>query len=295
MKKLLPSIIKAQDHLMGINRRNIEYVYPLNPRKEQKLANDKVLSKTLLEEHGIPVPKTFAIIEHLWQLDRALEQLKELETFVVKPARGSGGNGILILQRDGKGWVSPDGTGYPIERLRMHIAGILYGAYSHDQADKAIVEERLAPHDFFRNIYDTGIPDVRVIVHRNIPVMAMLRVPTLRSKGKANLHQGALGIGIDLESGCLGYGFHKNRKVRVHPDSGVPFSGLEIPEWKKFLSVSSLAARLVPLKYLGVDIISDELHGPLVIEINARPGLQIQNSNSRGLLEVLVKDSSESL
>jgi len=291
MRKYLPYIWKAQDHIMGINRRNIEYVYPLNPRSEQKLANDKALSKILLEEKGIPVPRTYTIIEHLWELEQKLGTLEHLDSVVVKPSLGSGGNGILILLKHIHGWSTPDGKAMSVDRLKMHIATILYGAYSHDHADKAILEEKLSPHPFFRNIYDIGIPDVRVIVHRDTPVMAMLRIPTVRSKGKANLHQGAIGIGIDLETGSLGYGFHRQDRIEAHPDSGNVFRGLVIPDWHRFLDISRQTAGLVPLKYLGVDIILDEKKGPLVIEINARPGLQIQNSNLRGLLEVLANQS----
>lgn len=279
--------MEAQNRVMGINRRNIEYVYPLNPRSEQKLANDKALSKILLEEEGIPVPRTYAIIEHLWEMEQKLSKVEHMESLVVKPSLGSGGNGILILRKHFGGWTLPDEKSINMERLKMHIAAILYGAYAHDHADKAILEECLSAHPFFRNIYDTGIPDVRVIVHMDTPVMAMLRIPTLRSKGKANLHQGALGIGIDLKTGCLGYGIQKQKRIEAHPDSGNLFRGLSIPGWKQFLEISRQTARLVPLKYLGVDIILDEKKGPLVIEINSRPGLQIQNSNQTGLLEAL--------
>jgi alpha-L-glutamate ligase-like protein len=153
-----------------------------------------------------------------------------------------------------------------------------------------MVEERLVPHPFFQEIYDRGIPDVRVIVHRDIPVMAMLRIPTRRSRGKANLHQGALGIGINLESGELGESVYKNKRIRAHPDSGVVFTGRIIPNWEAFLNISVQVAPLVPLKYLGVDLIMDEHRGPLVIEINARPGLQIQNSNGSGLVFPLEKN-----
>jgi alpha-L-glutamate ligase-like protein len=295
MKKYMQHILLAQDNIMGINRRNIEYVYPFNPRRDFKLADDKALSKRIMEQNEVPVPETFAIIEHLWELEDALNSLEELEQFVIKPSMGSGGNGILIFERSENGWMTPDGNIYERERIKMHIASILYGAYSHDHADKAIVEERLAPHPFFRKIFNTGIPDVRIIVHRDIPVMSMLRVPTKRSKGKANLHQGALGIGIDQSTGTLGGGVYKNKRISAHPDSGRTFTGMMIPDWELFISISIRAARLVPLKYLGVDLIMDENKGPLVIEINARPGLQIQNSNQMGLLGPLKKNGTQAL
>jgi alpha-L-glutamate ligase-like protein len=282
-------MLKAQEHIMGINRRNIEYIYRLNPRREFRLADDKALSKSLMESNRVPVPSTFATIEHLWEMDDLLNSLEGLDQFVIKPSMGSGGNGILICAKNGRGWNTPDGKIYDRERIKMHLASILYGAYSHDHADKAIVEERLVPHPFFSQIYHAGIPDVRIIVHRDVPVMAMLRVPTHRSKGKANLHQGALGIGIDLNTGELGEGMYKHKQIQTHPDSGVRFKGMRIPEWEDFVAISKQAAKLVPLKYLGVDLIMDEQRGPLVIEINARPGLQIQNSNRLGLLGPLEK------
>ncbi len=295
MRKYLQKISNAQANVMGINRRNIDFIYPNNHRKDYKLADDKSLSKSILEEHRVPVPRTYVLIEHLWEMEEKMKILEKLDTFVVKPAMGSGGNGILILQKEQTGWIAPDGKFYQRERLKMHMAGILYGAYSHDHADKVIVEERLVPHHFFRNIYDIGIPDIRLIVHQHLPVMAMLRIPTRSSRGKANLHQGALGIGIELETGCLGYGVYKQKQIRAHPDSGTEFRGLVIPEWKSFVSIGKLTASLVPLKYLGIDIILDEHLGPLVIEINARPGLQIQNSNGMGLIKALETLNGKSL
>jgi alpha-L-glutamate ligase-like protein len=167
------------------------------------------------------------------------------------------------------------------------MADILYGAYSHDHADRVIVEEKIVPHPFFHEIYPVGIPDIRLIFHNDQPIQGMLRIPTRKSQGKANLHQGAFGIGIDLDSGVLGHGIRKNRKLDVHPDSGIRFSGMKIPDWHRFMEISSRTAELVPLKFLGIDLIMDRERGPLVIEINARPGLQIQNANGTGLLDTV--------
>ncbi len=287
MKRYLKKIAQAESTVVGINRRNIELVYPSNPRKEFRIADDKAWFKEILGKEGIPVPATITLIEHLWEVDEKLTELEQREEVVIKPARGSGGSGILILQRNATGWYTPDGQLFDRERIRMHIASILYGAYTHDHADKALVEERLTPHTFLRSIYPEGVPDVRLILYHDDPVMAMLRVPTRQSKGKANLHQGAIGIGMDLESGILGFGMYRGRQVESHPDSGALFRGLVLPEWKKFIRIGVRTASLVPLKFLGIDLILDANRGPLVIEINARPGLQIQNSNRLGLQEAI--------
>jgi hypothetical protein len=64
------------------------------------------------------------------------------------------------------------------------------------QSDVAFVEELLEVHPALTKIVNDGVPDVRVIVHRGVPVMSMMRLPTRRSRGRANLHQGAIGAGV---------------------------------------------------------------------------------------------------
>jgi len=43
-----------------------------------------------------------------------------------------------------------------------------------------------------------GLPDIRVIAYNMVPVMAMMRIPTKESGGKANIHGGACAVGIDI-------------------------------------------------------------------------------------------------
>ena len=294
MKKLLKKILEGQKSLIGINERNLSYVYPYNPRKHFPLANDKVLSKSILEKNSIAVPKTYAVICELWEIKQKLELISTLDEIVIKPANGSGGAGILILFRNKDDeWLTHSGEVYNKEKITHHIASILYGVYSIGDKDKTIVEYCLSPHQFLTDIYEKGIPDFRIIVFKNTPLMAMLRVPTKKSRGKANLHQGAMGIGIDMEKGVLTKGFYKNRYVDSHPDSGFLFAGKQIPEWKKTLDVSIQTSKHFPLKYMGIDIIIDRNQGPMVIEINARPGLQIQNINAMGLKKTIQQNKLE--
>ncbi len=43
------------------------------------------------------------------------------------------------------------------------------------------------------------------------------------------------------------------------------------------------ASHAIPLGYIGVDICIDQTRGPLVLEVNGRPGIEIQNVQKRGL------------
>jgi alpha-L-glutamate ligase-like protein len=114
--------------------------------------------------------------------------------------------------------------------------------------------------------------------------MAMLRLPTRASNGRANLHQGGIGTGIDLDTGLTHHAVQRNRAIDAHPDTGRPIVGLRVPYWEKVLSLSRLVAEAVGLGYIGVDVVIDAQLGPLLLEANARPGLAIQIANGRGLL-----------
>jgi len=128
-----------------------------------------------------------------------------------------------------------------------------------------------------------GVPDIRVLVYRGVPVMAMLRLPTQLSDGRANLHQGAVGVGIALATGHTTFAVCKDRRVSEHPDYGTPLGGLVIPGWDNLMELAARCYEVAPLGYLGVDIVLDAELGPLVLELNARPGLAIQIANGEGL------------
>ncbi len=128
-----------------------------------------------------------------------------------------------------------------------------------------------------------GVPDIRVIVYRGYPTMAMVRLPTRASDGKANLHQGAVGAGINMSSGVTMNGVLNDEVVDEHPDTGALVAGLEIPHWDFILESSAKAYEVTGLGYLGVDMVIDADRGPLILEMNARPGLNIQIANGTGL------------
>jgi alpha-L-glutamate ligase-like protein len=150
--------------------------------------------------------------------------------------------------------------------------------------DEALLQQRVLLHPVFEAVCYKGIPDVRVVLYRAEPAMAMLRLPTKESNGRANLHQGGIGAGIDLATGRTNHAVQRNRFIDRHPDTGLPLVGVAVPGWPDVLHMARRVAAAVGLGYVGVDIVIDARQGALLLEANARPGLAIQIANAQGLL-----------
>ena len=296
MSRLTRWLTASRDGVLGMNRRNCEFVLPKNPRRHFDIANDKLLTKRILAPAGVPVAPTLTTFGSFFELAELDARLAGHSSFAVKPSRGAGGRGVLVIaDRDGDRFQTPSGRWVERDALRRHIADIVYGVYTHDKPDVALVEPRLTPHPFFAGLFPTALSDVRVIVVDDVPALSMLRVPTQASDGRANLHQGGLGLGVDLATGEINRGWHHGHPITHHPDSGAPLLGMRVPEWERVLEISRLASRAVPLNYLGLDIVFDAELGPLVLEINVRPGLEIQNVTGvalRGRLRELALEAT---
>jgi alpha-L-glutamate ligase-like protein len=280
---------RRRQALVGINLRNVALVYPNNPRRHFPIADDKLLAKQYLQRADVPVPRTVAVCEGLFAVRDTVAALLSLEHFVLKPATGSGGAGILVVGERiaGGAWRRSENRKVTAGELEKHLADIVFGAWSKSLEDKAFVESRVFPHPFFATLWSDALCDIRVITLSGEPLMSMIRVPTTHSGGRANLHQGGLGIAVDLRSGRTVRALHRGRAIARHPETDVPLLDLEVPLWSEVLEVARRAARSVPLGYLGVDVVLDRERGPLVLEINVRPGLEIQNVNGRGLGDAL--------
>lgn len=277
--------------ILGMNQRNGDFIAPYNKRALYPLVDDKLKTKHLAEEAGVAVPKLYAVVEIEKQIEDLVTQLVQYDDFVVKPAHGSGGEGILvIIGRARNGYRKSSGQIMTEQEFTHHISNILSGMYSlGGLSDVALVEQRVDFDSVFADVSYQGVPDIRTIVFRGVPVMAMIRLPTRMSDGKANLHQGAIGVGIDLKTGKTFSGVWREHIVDHHPDTGVAIDNIQIPNWEEILRLTAHCYDLVGLGYIGVDIVIDRQHGPLMLEMNARPGLGIQIANRIGLLKRLEK------
>jgi len=275
------SWLKKSKQVLGLNSRSLDFIKPGNPRRAIKLVDNKLRTKKTLRKNGLPVCDIIKSIrnrEEYYKFD--WESLPK--SFALKPNHGLGGEGIMVTfgKKKNGNWVLPHERAASIEDIKLRVSNILDGDFSITGApDSAFFEERLKISPVFKPISYKGIPDVRIIVYNKVPIMAMLRLPTRESNGKANLHQGGIGVGIDIGNGTTTNAIQYDSPIEKHPDTMLPLRGVKIPYWEQMLEIAINAAGVCGLNYTGVDIALDREKGPIILELNARPGLSIQNAN----------------
>lgn len=287
---MLPSFKQLREAgVLGMNNRNVHYVNHYNPRHLFHYADDKLATKELAQKHNIDAPELIGVIHERHQSKFLDKLLGEHQSFVIKPRRGSGGKGILVIHhRQGEYFIKPSGVSLDYSTLIHHVNNVLSGLHSlGGKPDSAIIEHMIEFNPVFEPYSYEGVPDVRVLVFQGYPVMAMLRCSTHASDGRANLHQGAVGVGLCLQSGRSVTAVQNGKLIDKHPDTDEQFSALQVPHWQGLLKLAASCYDMTKLGYLGCDIVIDQQHGPMVLELNARPGLAIQIANQAGLLRRL--------
>jgi alpha-L-glutamate ligase-like protein len=266
-----------------MNRRNL-IIERVNPSAAVHLVNRKHETKELLARHGVPVVDTIALV-------RTRRELLELDwdalpdAWALKPNGGARGAGILLAAaRSGDGWRTGSGRELSRRAVAAHARRLLDGEDSLAGArDTALFEPLVVAHPALRAVAPGGLPDVRVICVDGRPLASMVRLPTERSEGRANLHQGAVGAAVDLAGGTVTRAVLDRVRLHRHPDSGAELDGLVVPEWDGVVEAACAAVRATGLGYGGADVVVDAERGPVVMEVNARPGLEIQNVIGAGL------------
>lgn len=272
--------------ILGMNRRNISYISRYNPRHLFPLVDNKLKTKEIALEYGVQVPDLISVVDSQHAVDELERYISGSPGFCIKPAKGSGGKGILVITKvDGGDYYRTNGQPMGLSEVRHHVSNILAGLYSLGGAvDVAVVESLIKFDHSLKDFTFEGVPDVRVIVFRGIPVMAMMRLSCSASHGKANLHQGAIGVGINIADGTAVNAVQHDKVILEHPDTKKKLSELVVPSWQKILELACACYDMSGLGYLGVDLVLDESRGPMLLELNARPGLSIQIANGAGLL-----------
>ena len=272
-------------HILGMNAR---YKYTrLNSTKSKSYGFSKLKTKELLASHNIPTAQVYHVFSSLQDLEDVNWDVIPAP-FVIKPASGSAGKGILVITKkvaNQSKWITSDQEPLEADDMTLHVSNILDGEFSTwGSSHKAIVEEMIPAHPALAKYAFRGTPDIRVIVFNSVPVMAMARIPTKESHGRANLDRGAVGLGIDLATGISTYGLYgKSQKITHFPESTKKVNGIMIPEWKKTLTTAVKAAEAAGYTFMGADLFLHPQKGPMIVELNGFPGLSIQLANRAGL------------
>ena len=275
--------------VLNMNARNFSIIGLHNSRKLYPLVDDKVKTKELAASVGIQTPRLIGVIKAQYEVKNILQMVKGWKGFVVKPAHGSGGKGVLVIKSYTQNcFRTASNKIIKFTEIYQHISNVLSGLYSlGGQYDEAIIEEVVSFSDQFKEYSFQGIPDVRIIVYQGYPAMAMMRLATKESGGRANLHQGAVGVGVDIRTGKSIAAVQHNKPIFHHPDTGVDLLTLKVPDWRTHLEIAAKGFDMTGLGYLGADIVMDKDLGPMMLELNARPGLAIQIANQKGLVHIL--------
>lgn len=272
--------------MLNMNRRNVDYIARYNDRTSYPLVDNKLKTKLAVSEYGVKTPKLLQVVRQQHEISHFREMAEDLAGFAIKPAKGSGGKGITVITgRDGDEFIKASSARISVAMLERHLTNILAGLYSlAGTPDVAIVENLVQSSPALAKYSFQGVPDIRIVVFQGYPVMAMLRLATTASDGKANLHQGAVGVGLDIGSGQSLNAVQFNRPITLHPDTGLALENIRIEDWENMLEMAARCYEATGLGYMGVDLVVDANEGPLLLELNARPGLAIQMANGCGLL-----------
>ncbi|MDH3491304.1 MAG: alpha-L-glutamate ligase-like protein, partial [Gammaproteobacteria bacterium] len=131
--------------VLGLNERNSDYIMRLNPRRLYPLVDDKALTKEIALKAGMAVPDLYGIIEHQGEVRLFADIVRDRDSFVIKPARGSGGDGIVVVIGRGKrkrdNYCLSNGIFVSEGEILHHISNTVGGQYSlSGNPDKALIE-----------------------------------------------------------------------------------------------------------------------------------------------------------
>ncbi|TEW56640.1 alpha-L-glutamate ligase-like protein [Psychromonas sp. RZ22] len=280
--------------ILGMNQRNSGYVGRYNPRKLYPLVDNKLKTKIIARDANVTTPALLGVITMQAEVENVEQFIKDTPGFVIKPAKGSGGKGILVVTKVENGrYYKSNGNEESLAEIKRHVTNILAGLFSlGGSADVAVIEGLIQFDSAFDGFSFEGVPDVRVIVFKGFPVMAMMRLSTAASDGKANLHQGAVGVGIDIGTGRAINAVQFDLPVERHPDTDKELKQLNVPRWERLIYLAASCYEMSGMGYLGTDMVLDRDLGPMLLELNARPGLAIQIANGKGILPRLKRVES---
>lgn len=278
-----------------------------NDRSCHIYADDKRALASLLAEAGLPHPRIAAVYQNdvpsnlaatsLRRPEELVEWLRECDEFPLfaKPVHAGFGRGAFLIQgldREKQSLVfGPKGESRPLEEW---AAGL-----SNPEGLGYLFQKVVAPHGKLAELQSKRLSSLRVMVLQakgTAPCIyrAVWKIPR-EFNIIDNFESGTLGnllAAVDIETGRVlrvvrGYGLSLE-ELDHHPDSGLAFGNLVLPDWSELKAAVLNAAGLLPgFGFQHWDVaLSDQ--GPVLLEVNlfSAGGTELsQLVEGRGLLE----------
>jgi hypothetical protein len=201
------------------------------------------------------------------------------EDLFVKPRRGRGGCGAERWDRIApRTFVGPRGEQRSSSELLARLV-------KRSRRRPLIVQARMRPHRELLPITSGALPTVRVLTCLDESgeaevIAAMLRTSFGENRTVDNMHAGGIGALVDIASGTLGKASNLGSDARLgwfsaHPDTGAKMEGRVLPFWEETRRRAVAAHRHFSDRVVvGWDIAILE-DGPIFIEGNGNPDLDI--------------------
>jgi len=246
---------------------------------------DKALFYAACKDNGLRIPEVHAVFDNrrgtlpdgtVVESPEAWSNLIKValpDHWILKPAKGDYGDGIVAVERQTRGFEVSDLGVFDGEELRQRIL---------PANNKVIIQERIYCHQKLKEL--TGYETAQCV--RLITIVDRNGTPQIWSAGLKlvntnsvtdNFGDGSSGnvYGIlDPNDGSFFNAYQVPehglgvREVRAHPGTGMEFSGFVMPHFSDVLDLGLKAARaFLPLRAIGWDIaVTDQ--GPVLLEGN---------------------------
>jgi hypothetical protein len=261
------------------------------------VADDKLLTYSILSDAGIAVPKIHAVCHGLrrYQDRPTLKTVAEVAAYlrgnapfplIAKPVPGIYSQGVYLLDRYDASTdsVMLDGGGAcPVEELAARFLAV---------NDGYLFQELLRPHEEIRRFISDRLCTLRVIIllegGNSRLFMAVWKINAGNNVADNYWREGNLLAKLDQETGeilqCMTGLGPKHRIVDRHPRTGDLLAGFRVPMYREAVDLALRASRSFPGVPMQAWDIAITDNGPVPLELNIAGNLFIpQLVNQKGL------------
>jgi hypothetical protein len=203
----------------------------------------------------------------------------DLETdLFVKPVTGCGGKGAERWDYSTGLYRAPGGRWYARDEMLDHLA-------RRSSNGPLLIQPRIGNHEALQRLNNGALSTVRVLTcldESGEPelVGAAMRMAVGANRTVDNLHAGGIACAVDLESGILGPASNLGADslfgwLDRHPDTGARITGTRLPLWDEVQGMAVRAHRAFSDRILVGWDIAITPDGPVLIEGNGSPDLDI--------------------